>query len=72
MKFGFHLNLKDLDILEASDQLAAVHQLLNSLSLNSDLNDVWSYSWGTSSFTAKKAYIQLTVSAPTSPLFKWM
>jgi hypothetical protein len=37
MKFGFHLNLKDLDILEASDQLAAVHQLLNSLSLKSEL-----------------------------------
>jgi hypothetical protein len=62
----FQLPLSD----EAFDQLLLLAQALEYLQI-SDLEDVWSYSWGTS-FSPKKVYHHLIGSRQVHPSFKWL
>jgi hypothetical protein len=53
-------------------QLDEVHDLLQQRSWNENLDDTWSYSWGSSTFKSKKAYKILIGHTPCSPLFNWL
>jgi hypothetical protein len=42
------------------------------LALSSSSKDVWTYTWGSSVYSCKKAYNSLAGTYPSSILFKWM
>jgi hypothetical protein len=62
----FQLPLSD----EAFDQVLLLAQALEDLQI-SYLEDVWSYSWGTS-LSPKRAYLHLIGSRQFHPSFKWL
>jgi hypothetical protein len=66
-------NLHELFQLPLSDTAYQQFLLLNSemdnLMLSED-NDVWSYIWGTSTFSVKRAYDAISGHSPTHPVFK--
>jgi hypothetical protein len=57
---------------QASIQLDSLLALTQSSDWDVDTEDSWSYSWGNSSFSSKKAYKFLVGQQEASPLFKWM
>lgn len=63
----FHLPLSE----EAFVQFQQASQLLSNLQIQ-DGADTWSYIWGSSIFSTKKAYIHLTGAPQVHPIFSWL
>jgi hypothetical protein len=63
----FYLPLSD----EAYQQFQELLQLLNDLHLQAE-PDQWTYIWGSSGFSPKKAYMHLTGSPQVHPVFRWL
>jgi len=57
---------------QASNQLDEVENLIDTFVGDSDQKDSWSYIWGSSKFSSRKAYIRMIGQSEASPLFKWM
>ena len=56
----------------AVEQLDDVYDILNSRTWDETLCDSWLYTWGSSVYSSKKAYMVLIGSTQASPLFKWL
>ena len=56
---------------EAFDQFQHVQNSLQNFQISAD-KDVWSYIWGGSLFSSRKAYRHLKGTSPTHPVFKWL
>jgi hypothetical protein len=63
----FHLPLS----VEAFSQLKQLQDILHSVQI-SELSDVWAYSWGSSNFSSRKAYKQLSGHCTIHPAFRWL
>lgn len=57
---------------QAADQLQVVDSLLQDRNWDDNVKDIWSYSWGSSKYSSKKAYNILIGVTAASPLFKWL
>jgi len=57
---------------QASNQLDEVENLIDTFVGDSEQKDSWSYIWGSSKFSSRKAYIRMIGQSEASPLFKWM
>jgi hypothetical protein len=51
----------------ASDQLAALKADVQGLNMDLVSDDIWSYSWGSNTFSSHKVYISIQGSHPASP-----
>lgn len=56
---------------QAASQFAELQVMLDDRYMDTDVTDIWTYSWG-SSFQSKKAYRQMTGTVGASPLFAWL
>jgi hypothetical protein len=56
---------------QAADQLVEVQKIVQNLSLDPGINDIWVYKWG-SCFSSSKAYTHFRGQLEASPLFKWL
>ena len=56
----------------AAEQLEELQDIMHNRQWDENLNDIWSYNWGTSNYSSKKAYSLFLKSPPNSPLFKWL
>ena len=56
---------------QAHSQLPLLHQELNEITLNEEL-DVWAYIWNAETFSVNKAYKQLSGFSHPHPAFKWI
>jgi hypothetical protein len=63
----FHLPLS----VEAFSQLGQLQSILQETHI-SDLADTWTYSWGSATFSSRKAYRQLSGQCNIHPAFKWL
>ena len=54
----------------AASQLREIQTLIQERSWDENVNDTWSYSWGSSKFSSKKAYAALIGTTAASPLFR--
>jgi hypothetical protein len=67
----FH-NLFTLPLLEeAYDQFLDLQLWLQSIEINEE-KDVWSYIWGNTHYSSKKAYKHHIGSSPVHPAFRWI
>lgn len=57
--------------IEAYTQLQELQLEFSSLVPN-DLNDTWTYIWGSSQFSSSKAYKTLTGHSQAEPIFRWL
>jgi hypothetical protein len=57
---------------QAVSQLTELQDILQNRLFDENLNDDWHYSWGTSTFHTKKAYMRILGSVEASPLFAWL
>jgi len=57
---------------QAAIQLEEIEHLLQTLDWDENSNDKWSYKWGSSKYSSKKAYKILIAITDASPLFKWL
>lgn len=53
--------------VQAAVQLNEVESLLSDNTSDKGSNDIWSYSWGSSNFSSRKAYLLLIGEIETSP-----
>ena len=53
-------------------QLEDLQDIIHNRQRDETLDDSWSYNWGTSIYSSKKAYAIFIASSPDSPLFKWL
>lgn len=58
--------------VQANDQLILLNGELGHLGFDPSADDIWSYIWGTTCFSSKKAYSCLRGTFHASPLFKWL
>ena len=63
----FHLPLS----IEAYNQMQELQVELSDLTLD-NVNDSWTYIWGSSHFSSSKAYKILTGHSQIDPIFKWL
>lgn len=56
----------------AANQLMELQTLLEDRTWDENTLDTWSYTWGNSNFSSKKAYKALSPHVEASPLFKWL
>ena len=56
----------------AADQLEELQTIIHNRHWDVNLNDIWSYNWGTSNYSSKKAYALFIKSTLDSPFFKWL
>jgi hypothetical protein len=57
---------------QAAAQLDEIETFMQSRTWDENVNDIWSYTWGSSRFSSKKAYGALIGHTESSPLFKWL
>jgi hypothetical protein len=57
---------------QAADQLVQIEVYLENSSFNENGNDIWSYCWGSTKYSSKKAYSKLQEQSEASPLFFWL
>lgn len=57
---------------EAADQLSFIEDYIQDSDLDENRNDIWSYSWGSTKYSSKKAYAKLQGHIQASPLFSWL
>ena len=57
---------------QAATQLMEIQTLIQSRVWDEDVNDIWSYIWGSARFSSKRAYGSLIGTTAASPLFKWL
>lgn len=55
-----------------AQQLEEIDTLMENRSWDPDIEDKWTYSWGSSAYKAKKVYNILIGYTPCSPLFTWL
>ena len=58
-------------MVEAFDQFQQIEHLLQNLQMVNGA-DTWTYIWGTSIFSSKRAYRHLSGSSWSHPIFKWI
>lgn len=56
----------------AANQLIELQTLIEDRTWDENTNDTWSYSWGNSNFSSRKAYKALSPQEVASPLIKWL
>lgn len=58
--------------LMARNQLEELQDIINSRDWDEEMTDRWIYTWANSRFGSKKAYKNMCINEPASPLFKWL
>jgi len=56
----------------AADQLQEIANQIQDFDFAEEQDDVWSYCWGPSKYSSKKAYKSMLVHSEASPLFSWL
>jgi hypothetical protein len=57
--------------VEAYNQLHELQLEFSTIVLN-EMNDNWTYIWGSVQFSSSKAYKTLTGHSPAEPIFRWL
>jgi hypothetical protein len=57
---------------QAAIQLEELLQTIDNFHWDDNINDRWTYSWGNSKYSSKKAYKLFSGTVPDSPLFPWL
>jgi hypothetical protein len=57
---------------QAAEQLVLIENYIEHSSIAENENDIWSYCWGTSKYSSRKAYAKLHGHTEASPLFSWL
>jgi hypothetical protein len=57
---------------QVAKQLEEIEELPEDKEWNENIQDSWSYTWGNSKFSSKKAYNLLIGNSKASPLFSWL
>jgi hypothetical protein len=73
------MNAEDLDSLfmlplsqEAFDELHMLEEVLQVQSFDEENKDVWSYQWGSTTYSSKKLYNLAFQNMPAHPIFTWL
>lgn len=57
---------------QAAIQLEELLETIDNFHWDDNINDRWTYSWGNSKYSSKKAYKLFSGTVPASPLFPWL
>jgi len=58
--------------MQASEQLSDLQDIIQQGNYGNEQKDQWTYNWGSSNYSSKKAYKEIVGSQQASPLFNWL